>query len=185
MKRNEGKEYQSVRPEDVSRRLARGDGALPATNLWKPQYIYGLHAPKGAIRYIGRTQDPAARLGRHVAYARPESKYPGTTQKDAWIRQLLHLGKRPLLCILEKIYPCAPWPRRDCAGGTLMSEAEAMYSLYVDEREGRWTLHALKLGWPLLGHSPEFRASIQQCSIDFLIEPLDSLRWLALADLAL
>lgn len=64
--------------------------------------IYSLHDPRtGQIRYIGRTiAPPKRRLINHVAEARHDTSQ-WHTPKCQWIRELLALGLRPILRVLE------------------------------------------------------------------------------------
>lgn len=48
-------------------------------------YIYGLHTGDDDYRYIGRTNDPRARLWVHRSTARLHTT---TTRKDEWIREV-------------------------------------------------------------------------------------------------
>lgn len=77
-----------------------------------PNYIYALLCPLGNIRYIGKTNDPAKRLRRHISRA----KYHETKSHAAnWIRSLLRAGEKPELRILEELDDRADWVSREIA----------------------------------------------------------------------
>lgn len=59
--------------------------------------IYGLVDPRtGAIRYVGRSDDPELRLKRHCLYH-------SNSRKSVWIQELQALGLQPQLRILENV----------------------------------------------------------------------------------
>lgn len=70
-------------------------------------FIYVLVDPRNdAVRYVGRTIDPKARLAEHV-------RERGTNRrKERWIEQLIGEGLTPLLIVVEE---CAPevWRERE------------------------------------------------------------------------
>lgn len=87
--------------------------------------IYGLHCPvANSIRYVGKTENPEARLSTHVASARSgRSKH----HAGRWIRKLLASGQAPTLIPLQMI-----------GGGESWQLAER-----------RWISFGRSEGWPL------------------------------------
>lgn len=71
-------------------------------------FVYALIEPGGAlsdfgaVRYIGATAAPAARLQQHIGSAKG-----GTGTKDKWVKGLLDGGQRPELVTIES---CAGYP---------------------------------------------------------------------------
>lgn len=62
-------------------------------------YIYGLYEPdESAMRYVGRTNNPAARLANHVSH-------PHETIAD-WIRDVLARGEMPVIKVLDQCEGC-------------------------------------------------------------------------------
>lgn len=60
-------------------------------------YIYSLKDPiSGAIRYVGATMNPYARLHAHM------SSVDGTPAKKEWVQGLRESGLSPIMDILEK-----------------------------------------------------------------------------------
>ena len=87
-------------------------------------YIYGLYCPDShAIRYIGKSVNPKARLQRHLS-----SAANGNLKHHAanWIRGLLSRGLKPRLVHLEAVDE-SDW----------------------QDAEKRWIAFALSSGWPL------------------------------------
>jgi hypothetical protein len=124
-------------------------------------YIYALIDPRetddvNSIRYIGKTNDPNKRIGRHLACARNGSR----THCHNWIRQLLAVGLTPTVSILETT-----------------TRVAATY------REREWIAHLRTAGCPLtnltdggeggLGcrHSPETRAKIGAAHLGKKLSP--------------
>ena len=71
---------------------------MPALRLW---HIYALKDPRtDFVRYIGRTCDPAKRLGAHLSEAQV-NKATLLTHKDNWLRSLIANGLKPVMDILE------------------------------------------------------------------------------------
>lgn len=61
-------------------------------------FVYALHDPSGAVRYIGITQkDPIERVKRHYR----ECRY-GNTKRKTWLRSLFLSGQEPLYSVLEQ-----------------------------------------------------------------------------------
>lgn len=69
-------------------------------------YIYALLCPQGEIRYIGKTNNPAARLASHISAAKA-----GKTKHYAsnWIRSLLSCGSKPEIEIVLEVPEGEPW----------------------------------------------------------------------------
>lgn len=60
-------------------------------------YIYGLVDPRtDELRYVGKSNDPVRRTYNHITDAKKKFTY-----RDRWIKQLLDLGLKPKLEILE------------------------------------------------------------------------------------
>lgn len=72
--------------------------------------IYTLSDPRdGSVRYVGKSTQVAARYYNHLDYAkRPGRKFRSTN----WIRQLLALGLKPTLTIIETV-PYHQWADRE------------------------------------------------------------------------
>lgn len=71
----------------------------------KTTFIYALCEPDNSartVRYIGKADNPAARLSDHVYEAK---NLHGVTHKNTWIQMLLARGDRPKLVILREV----PW----------------------------------------------------------------------------
>ncbi len=65
-------------------------------------FIYALNDPRtGECRYIGKSDNPEKRLGRHLT---AKLKTP----VSCWIKSLLSLGLRPGLQVLEEV-PTSQW----------------------------------------------------------------------------
>lgn len=67
-------------------------------------YIYGLTDPRlgtgqRAVRYVGKSNDPAHRRRIHLT----PTGLRGSSHKQNWLRQLLKLGIRPGLLVLESV----------------------------------------------------------------------------------
>lgn len=70
-------------------------------------FIYALADPRtGRVRYIGKSNNPVTRLKRHISSTRVKRN---TTHRVNWIRQLLQLGRKPSLLILEQV-SLSVWP---------------------------------------------------------------------------
>lgn len=88
-------------------------------------YIYALFCPEmEAIRYIGKSSNPEARLQGHISKAKSGKSRHHTSN---WIRRLLSCGKRPALIILQVVEDGDSW----------------------QEAEREWISFALSLGWPI------------------------------------
>lgn len=63
-------------------------------------YIYTLNDPRtDAVRYVGMTHDPVARLASHL---RDVGRRRRRDHKTAWLRSLAALGLRPVLHVVEE-----------------------------------------------------------------------------------
>lgn len=63
--------------------------------------IYGLHAPGGPIRYIGKTKRSLRRrLIEHISNAKNRDE---DSQRGHWIRELLRAGQKPEMVVLERV----------------------------------------------------------------------------------
>ena len=63
----------------------------------KPFHVYHLVDPTDkAVRYVGRCQDPKARLRNHCNEARRRQ----TTEKHRWINRLIQAGTMPVLVVV-------------------------------------------------------------------------------------
>lgn len=69
--------------------------------------IYALTGPDGAIRYIGKANDPAARLKSHVRDARRRN-----TPVACWIRSLAAKGSAPAMVVLAEVAE-SDWPEAE------------------------------------------------------------------------
>ena len=88
-------------------------------------YIYGLKCPhSGAVRYIGKSNNPSKRLRAHIYGA---MRHVYNHHAARWIRKLQESGLRPELRILELVPAGKDWR--------------------AAERD--WIKRALDLGWPL------------------------------------
>jgi group I intron endonuclease len=73
-------------------------------------FIYGLMDPvTKELRYIGKSDDPQARLSNHVNAAYREDNH-----KARWIRKLLALKLRPFIQIVDKVLK-AEWQAAEAA----------------------------------------------------------------------
>lgn len=74
-----------------------------------PVYIYGLCDPlNGQVRYVGRSQNPKARIASHRAPS-------GADYVRRWFRSLERDGLKPVLTILHTVQPgqdADPWERQ-------------------------------------------------------------------------
>lgn len=71
-------------------------------------FIYALIDPRdNRIRYVGKADEPQQRLSSHVSGCRRENY-----RSSKWIRELLDLGLRPRLEILEPV-EFEKWPERE------------------------------------------------------------------------
>lgn len=69
--------------------------------------IYGLLCPEtDELRYIGKADDPPARLRSHISRARVSAERHHSVR---WIRSLLRRGLRPKMIILEHLADGADW----------------------------------------------------------------------------
>jgi hypothetical protein len=59
--------------------------------------IYALTDPDGAIRYVGRTDNPDERIEVHLSEARND----GRSEKNRWVRSLVAAGLKPAMIVLE------------------------------------------------------------------------------------
>lgn len=89
--------------------------------------IYGLLDPRdGKLRYIGKANSSQQRLSRHLSDVKRRN-----TPVYKWIREVLHLGLRPTIQVLEICEP-ALWKIRERAwirgaremGGVLLNVAD-------------------------------------------------------------
>ncbi len=72
-----------------------------------PNYIYALRCPiEDEIRYIGKTNNPTARLISHIVSARKGDKNHWAAK---WIRKVLRNGLKPVLEILEELDESENW----------------------------------------------------------------------------
>ncbi|AXF51955.1 MAG: hypothetical protein [Caudoviricetes sp.] len=72
-----------------------------------PNYIYALHCPIAeTVRYIGKTNNPEARLISHIAAAKKGAKDHYTAR---WLRKLLRHDMRPTMEILETLDESENW----------------------------------------------------------------------------
>lgn len=70
-------------------------------------FIYALRCPEtGAVRYIGKSNDPARRLNAHVSRAISTGEQHHSAN---WIRALVARGLRPDLEVLAKVSPIEDW----------------------------------------------------------------------------
>lgn len=73
-----------------------------------PRSVYILRDPRtGEVRYCGETSDPARRLVAHLSKARRQVERGQGDAKEAWLVDLLGLGLRPLLSVVERGVPAA------------------------------------------------------------------------------
>ena len=106
-----------------TRPLSRREALAKAAQL--TYGIYALVDPRDMLpRYVGRSLDPATRIGGHIKEARWVNP-----KKHAWIRELRRAtGSRPFLLVLASVR------------GTLNAV----------ECEQFWVDHGRMRGWPLL-----------------------------------
>ena len=126
--------------------------------------IYVLKDPRtGAIRYVGKANDPKTRLSGHLYNAKTER-----TRKANWLKQLLRLGLTPFLEIIETCSE-SEWQCRErfwiaemrLRGAQLMNATDGGDSaprgiVYSSETRKRMSL--AKKGKPL---SPEHAAKLR------------------------
>ncbi len=75
-------------------------------------FIYGLFDPRNyRLRYIGKANNPKARLSSHIHWARTSKR---NQHNYNWIKQLLREGLRPELEILEEV-PIDKWEEAESA----------------------------------------------------------------------
>ena len=66
-------------------------------------HIYALIDPETAqMRYVGKSNDPIRRLGRHLSTARMDTKI-GNKKFEKWLLELVARGHRPGIVVLETI----------------------------------------------------------------------------------
>ena len=120
-------------------------------------YIYGLKDPRdGEIYYVGKSNDPRARLSSHL-------KDNINADKVAWIDGLLALNLRPELVVLENVN-ADKW----------------------QAAERRWIADGHDYGWPLVNISPGGNGDTgKEPPFDFLKPFLDSQQWHAFEELDL
>ena len=129
-------------------------GATGIVYNWRMQiwYIYGLADPETpVVRYVGKTNDPCARLRNHLSDARKG----GRNHRARWLAKILREGGMPRVII--------------CEVGFGVGAAEA---------ERKWIAHYRRLGNPLVNssdggdgspgyvHSPEVREKIRKNLLD-------------------
>lgn len=74
----------------------------------KTTFIYALTCPDtDEIRYVGKADNPQARLKYHIKRYEPRP-----THKSNWIKSLLSSGKRPGIVILEEV-ALSEWERAE------------------------------------------------------------------------
>lgn len=68
----------------------------------KKTYIYSLVCPlDGKVKYIGKSNNPYLRFSKHKSLS--DKNTGDNILKNEWIKNLLYLGKTPLLNILEEV----------------------------------------------------------------------------------
>lgn len=73
----------------------------PKKSIWQHEwaYIYELREPDTQqTRYVGCSEHPAIRLRLHFHNAWKEH-----SKKDLWLRELIRLGKYPILYVVKKV----------------------------------------------------------------------------------
>lgn len=92
-------------------------------------YIYALYDPTtDAVRYIGKTVNPSARLGQHIR----EVRRGRLTHAKAWLKALLAQNLRPTMRVIETC--CAStWEARERA---LIAEHKAAGSQLTNTASG-------------------------------------------------
>lgn len=76
----------------------------------KPAYIYALTDPDtGDVRYVGKTNDLAGRLRRHIL----PSALAKRCRRTNWLNWLLKAGKMPCITLLEEVSQDR-WKEREC-----------------------------------------------------------------------
>lgn len=107
-----------------------------------PDYIYALLCPKGEIRYIGKTTNPAKRLKCHIRLAASEKHQYYAAR---WIRSLLRQGEQPHLEIVCEVPEGESW---------VEYEVDAIREF---REEGHRLTNSTKGGEGVVGISPEAR----------------------------
>lgn len=80
-------------------------------------FIYVLLDPRtGAIRYVGKADNPKKRLNDHLRQCRR-----GETHRARWLRSLLAEGTRPILEVIDEVAQ-AEWSAAECAYVTFYKE---------------------------------------------------------------
>lgn len=75
----------------------------------KTVFIYALLDPDILdVRYVGKSNNPKKRLGRHIYNAKTRYDEPDALHVERWVKKLLDKGKRPVLKILEEV-PLSEW----------------------------------------------------------------------------
>lgn len=94
-------------------------------------FIYALECPDGGgIRYIGKANNPAARLKSHFRDARSPNRR--RTPVHCWLIKLSADGRAPVLRILAEVAP-ADWPAAETA---LIAQHRASGSRLLNVAEG-------------------------------------------------
>lgn len=85
-------------------------GGVPVMDDGRTCDIYTLSDPRnGAVRYVGKSTQVEMRYYNHLDYAkRPGRKFKSTN----WIRQLLALGLKPVMTVIETV-PYDQWADRE------------------------------------------------------------------------
>src|SRR5579859_1972774 len=77
---------------------------MAETEASKTTFIYGLCDPDGAIRYVGKADNPQK---RYIAHLQPY-QLRQRTHKNSWLKGLLRAGHRPMLLVLAEV-PVEAW----------------------------------------------------------------------------
>lgn len=101
----------------------------------KKHHVYHLVDPRDrAVRYIGKTGSPAARLRAHIQEAREAQN----TAKKRWIAELLRLGLQPVLVIIAT---CETEPQaRQIESASCHTHLATIYNIH-DPAKGAKDLH--------------------------------------------
>ncbi len=127
-------------------------------------FIYALLDPRtGAIRYVGKADDPQKRLGDHLRQCKCGESY-----RAHWLRQLLRDGLRPLLEVVDEVAQ-SEWAAVECAYVTFYKEqgCELVNATPGGDGMGAGELH------PLFGRprSPEVRAKLSAANKGKTLSP--------------
>lgn len=88
--------------------------------MGKTVYIYGLKDPNtGAIRYVGSSVDPQARLYQHIAHRNHYIRRSKRNARKRWVSELYEKGLRPELVVLEECTEAQRGNREDAWIGKL------------------------------------------------------------------